>query len=244
MCKFQSSYFCSELKNKQEQWSLLSHKYRNYLVHPRLGVMLFKQMKTAELILHLNFHQQMYHYEELFSILCLVIVSPRVPQWRIQCIFHIENERVPKCSPKCGHPHLVKYGFRIRDFVDLPIGAKKVILRMKVRRYKGKCADCAMIARNGYLLPPAVTVLHSSLCNVCGWPQERSNSLRRSGQGSRCFSSILEMRQKKIDIRYIATDLSSAFISSVHKNCPNAVHVFDHLHVVKLMNEKLDDIRK
>ena len=162
----------------------------------------------------------------------------------IQCIFHIENERVPKCSPKCGHPHLVKYGFRIRDFVDLPIGAKKVILRMKVRRYKGKGADCAMIARNGYLLPPAVTVLHSSLCNVCGWPQERSNSLRRSGQGSRCFSSILEMRQKKIDIRYIATDLSSAFISSVHKNCPNAVHVFDHLHVVKLMNEKLDDIRK
>lgn len=80
MCKFQSSYFCSELKNKQEQWSLLSHKYRNYLVHPRLGVMLFKQMKTAKLILHLNFHQQMYHYEELFSILCLGIVSPRVPQ--------------------------------------------------------------------------------------------------------------------------------------------------------------------
>ena len=52
------------------------------------------------------------------------------------------------------------------------------------------------------------------------------------------------MRQRKIDIRYIATDLSSAFISSVHKNCPNAVHVFDHLHVVKLLNEKLDDIRK
>ena len=52
------------------------------------------------------------------------------------------------------------------------------------------------------------------------------------------------MRQKKIDNRYIATDLSSAFISSVHINCPNAVHVFDHLHVVKLMNEKLDDIRK
>ena len=161
-----------------------------------------------------------------------------------RCIFHIENKRAPKCSPKRGLPHLVKYGFRIRDFVDLPIGAKKVILRMKVRRYKCKCADCAMITRNGYLLPPAVKVLHSSLCNGCGWPQERSNSLRRSGQGSRCFSSILEMRQKKIDNRYIATDLSSAFISSVHINCPNAVHVFDHLHVVKLMNEKLDDIRK
>ena len=79
----------------------------------------------------------------------------------IQCIFHIENKRAPKCSPKRGHPHLVKYGFRIRDFVDLPIGGKKVILRMKVRHYKCKCADYAMIARNGYLLPPAVTVIHS-----------------------------------------------------------------------------------
>ena len=28
------------------------------------------------------------------------------------------------------------------------------------------------------------------------------------------------------------------------ENCPEAVHVFDHFHVVKLMNEKLDDIRR
>ena len=27
------------------------------------------------------------------------------------------------------------------------------------------------------------------------------------------------------------------------ENCPNAMHVFDHFHVVKLMNEKLDDMR-
>ena len=29
-----------------------------------------------------------------------------------------------------------------RDFINLPIGGKKVILRMKVRRYKCKCANC------------------------------------------------------------------------------------------------------
>ena len=57
-------------------------------------------------------------------------------------ILHIESKRSPKRCPKCGHPHLVKNGFRIRDFVDLPIDGKKVILRMKVRRYKCKCADC------------------------------------------------------------------------------------------------------
>ena len=42
----------------------------------------------------------------------------------------------------------------------------------------------------------------------------------------------------------MATDLSAAFIASVMENCPDAVHVFDHFHVVKLMNEKLDDIRR
>ena len=57
-------------------------------------------------------------------------------------ILHIESKRAPKCCPKCGHPHLVKNGFRTRDFISLPIGGKKVILRMKVRRYKCKCADC------------------------------------------------------------------------------------------------------
>ncbi len=50
--------------------------------------------------------------------------------------------------------------------------------------------------------------------------------------------------RKKLHIKYIATDLSATFISSVLENSPNAVQVFDHFHVVKLMNEKLDEIRK
>ena len=38
--------------------------------------------------------------------------------------------------------HLVKNGYRLRDFIGLPIGGKKVILRMKVQRYKCKNKDC------------------------------------------------------------------------------------------------------
>ena len=51
-------------------------------------------------------------------------------------------------------------------------------------------------------------------------------------------------RRKKLDIKHIATDLSAAFISSALENYPNAVQVFDHFHVVKLMNEKLDETRR
>ena len=53
-----------------------------------------------------------------------------------------------------------------------------------------------------------------------------------------------KVKRKKVEIKYVATDLSTAFTASVFENCPNAVHVFDHFHVVKLMNEKLDDIRR
>ena len=48
----------------------------------------------------------------------------------------------------------------------------------------------------------------------------------------------------KVRIEHIATDQSAAFIASVLENRPDAVHVFDHFHVVKLMNEHLDDIRR
>ena len=52
------------------------------------------------------------------------------------------------------------------------------------------------------------------------------------------------IRRKGIIIKHVATDLSAAFTLSVLKNCPHAVHVFVHFHVVKLMNDKLDEKRR
>lgn len=45
-------------------------------------------------------------------------------------------------------------------------------------------------------------------------------------------------------IRAVATDLSAAFISSVRANAPGSTLVFDHFHVVKLMNDTLDRLRR
>ena len=69
-------------------------------------------------------------------------------------ILHIESKRAPKYCPKCGHAHLVKTVFRTRDFIRLPIGGTKVILRMKVRRYKCKCADCDYDCRERIFFAP------------------------------------------------------------------------------------------
>lgn len=53
-----------------------------------------------------------------------------------------------------------------------------------------------------------------------------------------------KVRRRGLRIEAVATDLSAAFIASVHQHAPEATLVFDHFHVVKLMNEKIDDIRR
>jgi len=47
-----------------------------------------------------------------------------------------------------------------------------------------------------------------------------------------------------VRIEAVASDLSAAYISPVRKNAPDAVYVFDHFHVVKLINEALDKVRR
>ncbi len=37
---------------------------------------------------------------------------------------------------------------------------------------------------------------------------------------------------------------SPAFIASVRENAPDAIHVYDHFHVVKLVNEAEDAVRR
>ena len=55
-------------------------------------------------------------------------------------ILHVQSKKCQKECPKCGSLHLVKNGYRTRDFLGLPIGGKKIIIRLKVQRYK--CKDC------------------------------------------------------------------------------------------------------
>ena len=76
----------------------------------------------------------------------------------------------------------------------------------------------------------------------------KSGRILHVGQG-KAADALVGFRKKRQKEeaphqKYIATDLSAAFISSVLENCPNAVQVFDHFHVVKLVNEKLDEIRR
>lgn len=52
------------------------------------------------------------------------------------------------------------------------------------------------------------------------------------------------VRRNKAKIEIVTSDLSAAFIASVMENAPDAVHVYDKFHVVKLVNEAVDTVRR
>lgn len=223
-------------------------------------------------------------------------------------ILHVQSKRRLSVCPKCGKRHLVKNGYRMRDFLGLPIGGKKVIIRMKVQRYKCKNDGCdydqqenipfATGSRSythrfakyvvdllrGMTLQDVANHLNVSWDTVKEihsiYPERHYSPPSLKGVGNigidefavrkgRIYKTIVvdldtgrilyvgdgkgvdaldkfwkRCRRHKVQIKHVATDLSSAFIASVLENCPDAVHVFDHFHVVKLMNEHLDDIRR
>lgn len=56
------------------------------------------------------------------------------------------------------------------------------------------------------------------------------------------FWKRLKSCKKRIEA--VAIDMSRAYIQAVMTNLPRAVLVFDHFHVIKLLNEKLTDLRR
>ena len=52
------------------------------------------------------------------------------------------------------------------------------------------------------------------------------------------------LRPSRAKVEAVAMDMSAAYRSAVSTHLPKAVIVFDHFHVVKLLNEKLSDLRR
>lgn len=52
------------------------------------------------------------------------------------------------------------------------------------------------------------------------------------------------LRLARAKVRAVATDMAKPYIRAVRDNLPQAVHVFDHFHVVKLFHDKLSAFRR
>ncbi len=52
------------------------------------------------------------------------------------------------------------------------------------------------------------------------------------------------LRRSRAKVEAVATDMSRAYIRAVRDNLRQAVHVFDHFHVIKLFSDKLSALRR
>ena len=66
-----------------------------------------------------------------------------------------------------------------------------------------------------------------------------------NGKGADSLKNFAKrLRHSKAKITAIAMDMSKAYISWIKNNLPDAMMVFDHFHVIKLMNDKVDKVRR
>lgn len=65
------------------------------------------------------------------------------------------------------------------------------------------------------------------------------------GKGADSLTAFWDdIKKQGTQLTAISSDLSAAYINAVVENAPSATHVFDHFHVVKLMNDAVDQVRR
>lgn len=65
------------------------------------------------------------------------------------------------------------------------------------------------------------------------------------GKGEKALDPFWKrLRRSRARIKAVGIDMSQAYINAVRGHLPQATLVFDHFHVVKLMNDKLSDLRR
>ncbi len=65
------------------------------------------------------------------------------------------------------------------------------------------------------------------------------------GKGSDSLTGFWKrVRRNEVNIEPVTSDMSAAYISSVAGNAPKAIHVYDKFHVVELVNEGVDKVRR
>ena len=57
------------------------------------------------------------------------------------------------------------------------------------------------------------------------------------------FDEMLSDYQKQ-QVKYASCDMSQAYISAIEDHCPNATLILDRFHIVKALNEAVDEVRK
>ena len=85
---------------------------------------------------------------------------------------------------------------------------------------------------------------HKFITIVIDWQSGRVLYVAK-GRGEGALGPFFRrLRLAKARIKAVATDLSAAYAAAVIKHLPGALLVADRFHIIKLMNEKIDELRR
>ena len=176
----------------------------------------------------------------------------QVPRLECRVCQRVLNAKIPQVEPLCQYT---------KSFARLAIDLRKMMTNLDVSRYLGVSETMIRSIDKKYLGKkfgkPRLRDLkilaideiyigrtHKFLTIVINWETGAIVYVGK-GKGENALNSFWKrLRSSRAKVDAVATDMSSAYYAAVRKNLPNAKHVFDRFHIIKLMNEKLTQLRR
>jgi transposase len=179
----------------------------------------------------------------------LFIKAPRLECQRCEQVL---NAVLPNVVPLCNYT---------KSFARLAIDLRKMMTISDVARYLGVSETMIRSIDKKYLQKTfgkprlrdleimAIDEIYVGrklkfLTIVINW-QTGAIVFVGKGKGEKALKPFWKrLHSSRAKVKAVATDMASAYYAAVRKNLPKAKHVFDRFHIVKLMNEKLTDLRR
>lgn len=180
------------------------------------------------------------------------VVSIRAPRVECRRCNTVRTIRLPSVVPGCNHSKSfarmvvdLRKSMTMQDIARF-LGVSTTMIKgidkryLKTRYSKPKLKHVKVIAidemsiRKGHTYLTIVMDLETGAIIFAG-----------KGKGEKALNPFWKrLRSSRAKIKAAATDMSSAYFAAVQKNLPKALLVFDRFHIVKLMNDKLSQLRR
>lgn len=175
----------------------------------------------------------------------ITIETPKVECRQCGCVRTIE---LPKVVPSKNHTKsFARLAIDLRKMmtiadVALYLGVSDSMIRGIDKLYLGRKFSKPKLGHLKYLAIDEISVRkgHKYLTIVMDLVSGAVVFVG-DGKGEKSLEPFwIRLRGSRAKIKAVATDMSSAYFKAVQENLPNASHVFDRFHIVKLMNDKFD----
>lgn len=176
----------------------------------------------------------------------------RAPRLECRRCKQVLNAVLPKIEPRCNYTKsLARLVVDLRKMMTIKdvahyIGVSETMIRSIDKKYLNRKFSKPRLRHLEVLAIDEIYVgkKNKFFTIVIDW-MTGAIVFVGDGKGENALKPFWKrLRGSRAQIKAVATDMSSAYYAAVLKNLPNAKHVFDRFHIVKLMNDKLTTLRR